>query len=229
MCDAICDGGVRCHEPAEARRARQRVSYAMSRLPAGGTALAVRPAEPEPEPAPAPPTRPDLAAFDSDPAAAELAVTAWGAELSRRAHEIAGLTPEEILAGNRQRQHQAEYALPELEQANKEAGETVAALRRQLAAPPDADPTLVNSTWDGKLTWNKETPQWAAYQEALERFHRVSQSYRDALQLVQTAAAGRDEETIRQLDLVSAAYLQVLTQERPMGGKVAVGKDSSAR
>ncbi len=59
MCDAICDGGVRCAEPAEARRARQRVSYAMSRLPTGGLVLAVRPAAPpEPEPTPVPPTKP---------------------------------------------------------------------------------------------------------------------------------------------------------------------------
>ncbi len=55
-------------------------------------------------------------------------------------------------------------------------------LRRYLAAPPDADPALVNSSWDGKLTWNKESPQWAVYQDALDGSHRVYESYSDALQ-----------------------------------------------
>lgn len=225
MCDAKCDGGVRCTEPAEARRARQRVAYAMSLQPAGAAPSAV---PPEPEPF-EPPSKPDLTSFGGDHPAAEQAVTAWGAELARRAHEIAGITPEEILAGSRQRQRQAELALPELAQANKEAGEVASLLRRNLAAPPDADPALVDSSWNGNLTWNKESPQWAAYQDALDRSHRVYESYSDALQLAQTAGQGKDEETIRQLDLVSAAYLQVLAQERPMGGTVAVGKQSSPR
>lgn len=82
---------------------------------------------------------------------------------------------------------------------------------------------------DGKLRWNKETRQWAAYQDALERFHRLNESYAEAAKLAQAAGQGEDGETIRQLDLVSAAYLQVLSAERPMGGKINVGKQSSAR
>ncbi len=231
MCDAKCDGGVRCAEPAEARRARQRISYAMSLMPAGIVASAV-PTEPGPvEPQIEPPRKPDLNSFGSDHPAAELAVTAWGAELSRRAHEIAGITPEEILAGSRQRQRQAELELPELESIYHDALDVAKLCQQRRDTPPedDADPELVQVAWNGSRTWKTDSPRGAAYKDARERSNLLYQTYREALVLVQTAGQGKDEETIRQLDLVSAAYLQVLAQERPMGGKVAVGKQSSPR
>lgn len=230
MCDAICDGGVRCTETPQARRARQRLGYALARSatprPPGSVAVLDPPAA---EPVVVePPRKPQLSDYTGDIAELERAVTAWGAELTRRAHELAGITPEDIREDCQQRQRDAEMQLPILKARSDTAGTQLSAARQALTAPQDADPALVEGP-PSRRQWRRPAEQWTAYDQAVDRSFSARDDYIRHLNLARAAGRGEDEETIRQLDRVAAAYREVLAGERPMGGKVLVGKKSSPR